>query len=679
MRKFPKPLSDAFGRAWHRLMRLSLLAYPALSLLLSMPAWGESLNLTADQVALGKAIFAARCATCHGPALEGAAGPALEGVGFLARWESGRRTARDLLNSITGTMPLGVPRSLTAHQYTAVTAFILARNGHQATDIPLSAANADVLLSANSVPASSAASAPAPRPSLPASPDTVLPATTLKPDDAELERADDSDWLMYNKDFAGRRYSTLDQITRDNAQHLRPVCLFQAGEIGSFEAAPVVYNGMMYITTPYNTFALDPRNCRKQWEHRYADVDQSLPMVLSRGAALYRGKLFRVTPNGHLLALDAATGKLLWDVWLADKDRGYWLSAAPVAYGGKVFIGTAGADWGANGFIYAFDAGTGRLVWHFNVIPTGKEIGADTWKKGSETGGGSFWSTFSLDRQQGLLFASIGNPAPDYNGAMRPGDNLFTDSVVALNLNSGKIAWWVQQSPHDIHDWDTAAAPTLYEQNGHKYMSVASKDGWLYIYDRDTHKLLAKTEISQHTNVDVPLGTEGVYHCPGISGGAAWNGAAYSPAAKALFVNSLDWCGTTRLTEDRYVEGSSYFSGEHTWDPPEKARGFTHAVDAASGKLLWLRNSNTPMLAALTPTAGGVLFTGDLDGNFLVLATDSGKTLYAFNTGGAVAGAPSTYLVGGKQYVAMASGNSSRTHWGTTGSMTLVVFALGGS
>jgi alcohol dehydrogenase (cytochrome c) len=676
MRKYPKALSDTFGRTWYRLTRFSLLASPALGLSLSSPAWAASLNLTPDQVSHGQTIFAAQCASCHGSALEGAAGPALEGAGFLRRWESGRRTAKDLLDAISATMPLGAPRSLTVDQYTAVTAFILARNGHQATETPLSAVNADVSLSANAVPASSDT---APQLSLPVSPDTVLSATTSSPDDAELERADDSDWLMYNKDFAGQRYSTLDQITKDNAQHLSPVCLFQAGEIGSFETAPVVYNGMMYITTPYNTFALDPRNCREQWEYRYADVDQSLPMAVSRGVALYQGKLFRVTPNGHFLALDAATGKLLWDVWLADKNRGYWLSAAPVAYEGKVFIGTAGADWGANGFIYAFDAGTGRLVWRFSVIPTGKETGANTWKKGSETGGGSFWSTFALDRQQGLLFASIGNPAPDYNGAMRPGDNLFTDSVVALNVNSGKIAWWVQQSPHDIHDWDTAAAPTLYQQNGHKYMSVASKDGWLYIYDRDTHKLLAKTEISRHTNVDVPLGTEAVYHCPGISGGASWNGAAYSPVAKTLFVNSLDWCGTTRLTEDRYVEGSSYFSGEHTWDPPEKARGFTYAVDAASGKLLWLRNSNTPMLAALTPTAGGVLFTGDLDGNFLVLASDTGRPLYTFNTGGAVAGAPSTFLAGGKQYVAMASGNSSRTHWGTTGSMTLVVFALGGS
>lgn len=433
--------------------------------------------------------------------------------------------------------------------------------------------------------------------------------------------------------------------------------------------------GSLYITTPYNTLALDPTNCKKIWKHSYPP-DNAVPIALSRGVALYRGKLFRITPNGHLIALDARKGTLLWDVWLADKDHGYWLSAAPVAYEGKVFIGTAGADWGTDGFIYAFDSETGRRLWTFDVIPRGDQIGANTWKAGAERGGGSLWSTFAIDRPKGQLLASIGNPAPDYNGAIRPGDNLFTNSVVALDAATGKLAWWVQQVPHDTHDWDTAAAPMLYEAAGRRYMSVASKDGWLYIYDRDTHARLSRSEISPHLNADLPITATGVYHCPGISGGAEWNGPAFSPKDQLLIVNSVHWCGVTRLGEDRYFEGSSYFDGDHTWDPPEKARGFTRAFDAVTGEQVWAREFAAPMLAAVTPTAGGVTFTGTLSGDFLALDTRSGRTLYEFNTGGPVAGAPSTYLVGGRQYVAIASGNSSRTHWMTEGAMTILIFAL---
>ena len=503
-------------------------------------------------------------------------------------------------------------------------------------------------------------------------------ALTTKPDDAELERADDAVWLMYNKSYTGQRFSGLDQITALNASQLQLTCIFQLSEIGAFEASPVVYDGLMYISTPYNTFAVKPSTCEKVWEHRYPE-DLAVTAALSRGVAIYRGKLFRATPDGHLIALDAKTGKLLWDVWVASKQYGYWISGAPIAHDGTVFIGTAGADWGANGEIYAFNSETGMRRWTFDVIPSGNAIGAKTWNRGAERGGGSFWSTFAFDKTSGLLFVSIGNPAPDYNGALRPGANLFTDAVVALNAKTGKLAWWVQQIPHDVHDWDTAAAPVIYNQAGRQFMTVASKNGWLYIYDRASHRLIAKPEISPHLNDDAPITTAGVYHCPGTMGGAEWNGAAYSPVAKALYINSVDWCGTTRLAENRYIEGSSYFDGNFTYDPIDKARGFTRAFDAASGKPLWSRTFGSPMVAALTPTAGGVLFTGSLSGDFLVLDAATGKTLYRFNTGGAVAGAPSTFILDGKQYVAMSSGNNSRLLWRTGGAMMVVVFSLPGN
>ncbi|WP_156680426.1 PQQ-binding-like beta-propeller repeat protein [Sphingomonas profundi] len=637
------------------------------------PRVTDAPSFTAAQAASGRVIYDRECAACHGASLEGVAGPALAGTHFAQMWASGRKTVDDLFHIMRSMMPLQAPRSLTDQQYTDLTAYILSRNGYQPTAAPMTAESIKVAL----VPPGGAAvpMAPRERPVLPAPPATVAKATTAGPDDADLVKADDSVWLMYNKGYDGTRYSALDQINAGNAKTLVAKCVFQLGEVGAFQASPVVYDGTMYITSPYSTYAIDPATCRKKWVNSYP-ADNSTTVVLSRGVAIYRGKLFRVTPNGHFIAIDAKTGDQLWDVHMSNKEHGYWLSAAPVAYDGLVFIGEAGADWGANGHIFAFDVETGRRVWTFNVIPTGKETGAETWKKGAEKGGGSMWASFALQPKDGSLYFSVGNPAPDYDGALRPGDNLFTDSVVVVDYKTGKLKWWAQQVPHDIHDWDTAASPIVYDQGGKGYMAVANKGGWVYIYDRKTHRLVAKTEVSPHENIDTPITPEGVHHCPGIVGGVQWNGTAYSPKQKRLYVNSVNWCGTTRLSESRYIEGSSYFGGDHTWDPVETAKGWTKALDAATGKEMWSREARTPMLAALTPTAGDVVFTGDLDGNFLALSATSGEVLYSFNTGGAVAGAASTYLVGGKQYVAITSGNSSRSTWRTTGAMTVVVFAL---
>jgi alcohol dehydrogenase (cytochrome c) len=633
------------------------------------------LNYTREQALSGRAVYGEKCGACHGQNLQGQPAPALRGPAFQKLWMNGDRKVSDLYTKIQQSMPVGAPGSLSGEQYFNLITLILSQNGFRPTTDSLALSDIGKVMTAppDAVPVSL-------DPSLPLGPFPQAPigsgtASTAKPDDAELSRADDAVWLMYNKSYTGQRYSGLDQINVSNATRLVPVCLFQPGEIGAFQSAPVVYDGLMYITTPYNTFAINPATCAKVWENRYA-ADVSANWSVNRGVALYRGKLFRVTPDGHLIALDAKTGKLLWDVWMVNKSHGYWLSAAPVTHDGMVFMGSAGADWGANGLIEAFDTETGRLRWTFNVIPAGREIGADTWKKGSEKGGGAFWSTFAIDQAKGQLLIPLGNPAPDFMGELRPGDNLFTDSVVALDARTGKLAWWVQQIPHDLHDWDTAAAPVIYDQDHRSYMAVVNKGGWLYIYDRTTRKLVRQSEISPHENVDVPLTKQGVHHCPGTLGGASWNGAAYSPKTKALYVNSVHWCGTTNVLEDRYIEGSTYLDGIPVSDPVSEAKGFTRAFDAATGKELWARRFDYPMLAAITVTSGGVLFTGALNGDFLVLDARNGSTLYRFNSGGAVAGAPSTYLVNGKQYVAIATGNSSRMIWQSGGSMMVALFAL---
>jgi PQQ-dependent dehydrogenase (methanol/ethanol family) len=650
----------------------TLIAVPVTGLAVAPESWPSFTQAQADA---GKTIYAERCANCHGAQLEGVGTPALTGTPFLRHWAGGGKTVGDFYARMRDSMPLMAPHSLSDDDYTRLTAFILSRAGYRAGAEPLGPGNMATMLKP---PPGAAHVAGGPRPSLPTTPAAPGKATSSGPDDAELAKGSDADWLMYNRVFSGTRYSALDQINRGNAARLEVKCLYQAGTAGIFETSPVVYGGMLYLTTAWTTAAIDPATCRQIWTHSYP-ADDSVFMTANRGVALYRGKLFRGTPDGHLIALDARTGKLLWDVWVADKEDGYFLSAAPVAYDGKVFTGEAGAEWGINAHVYAFDAETGRRIWTFNVIPTGKEVGASSWEKGSEHGGGAMWTSFAIQPDKGLLYVPVGNPAPDYNGAMRPGDNLFTNSVVALDMRSGKLAWYVQQTPHDTHDYDTAAAPILYDVNGKGYMAVATKAGLLHVYDRASRKEVARVAVTTIDNVDTPLTADGVHHCPGIIGGVEWNGPAFSPRQALLYTNAVDWCGTTRLVENRWIRGGLYFGGEFAFDPPSTAKGWTYAVDATTGKTAWSRQSATPMVAGLTPTAGDIIFTGDLDGNFLVLDSHSGKTLYSFNTGGGVAGGLSTYLAGGRQYVAAATGNNSRTVWRSAGAATIVVFGLAGN
>jgi len=634
-------------------------------------------EFTAGQAEAGQATYATRCATCHGPALEGRAGPALSGPQFSGEWASGQRTLGDLLY-VLRTMPLDAPGSLSAAQYASLAAFILSRNGYQAGSTLLDdGANAErVLPSAVMGTATRQSDTARLQRQFPEAPRSILKASGTVPDDADLLRPDAADWLMYNKSFDGQRYSTLTQISRHNAGKLAPVCIFQLGEVGAFQTSPVIFKGLMYVTTPLRTLAVDAATCVQRWEHIYSPPDVASNMQVNRGVAIYRGKLFRATPDGHLIALDAHTGALLWDARIADPSIGYWLTMAPLAYHGRVFIGTAGSEMSASGRIHALDTETGRVLWTFHVIPTGDALGAETWKTGAEHGGGSMWSTFTLEPAENLLLASVGNPAPDYDGAARYGNNLYTNSVVALDYRTGKLIWYVQQIPHDFHDWDTAAAPIAYELDGRRYLAVANKGGWLYIYDRDNRELLSKTEVSPHVNADVPLSTEPLHYCPGNNGGVAWNGPAFSPPLRRLYVNSVHWCGTTRLADYRYIPGMAYVGGIHTFDPSELARGFTRAVDAATGKEIWARESSAQMLAGLTPTAGGVLLTGEFSGYFLVLDAASGKDLYRFYTGGGLAGGISTYMVGKHQFVAVVSGNQSAGAPNSKGAATIVVFTL---
>jgi PQQ-dependent dehydrogenase (methanol/ethanol family) len=477
----------------------------------------------------------------------------------------------------------------------------------------------------------------------------------------------------------GYRYSSLDRINAQNAGSLRAVCAYQLGESGSFQTGPVMYDGLVYVTTTHGTYAFDAANCRAAWNHQYVP---SGPEVTNnnKGAAIAGGRVIRGTQDGHLFALDAKTGVVLWDVAVMDPKKGEFITAAPIVWDDMIFVGKAGGDWGILGEMMAFRAADGSKVWGRPLIPTGSEPGAESWTnpESAKTGGGSTWTSYALDAESGLVFVPVGNPGPDFNNAVRPGNNLYTNSVVALDAKSGGVKWWYQLVPNDFHDWDTSTVALFDAPDGRKLVAAAGKDGVLHVLDRASGTLVFKLPVTTQLNTDVPITPEGTRYCPGTVGGVEWNGAAYSPATGQLYVNAVDWCVTSMLgPAPTYVAGQVYTglkNGFGTFDPVDKASGWTNAVAVSNGNMAWRYHSPTPMIAAVTPTAGGVVFTGDLNGDFLALDARSGEILYRFNTGGAIGGGVITYEVNAKQYVAVASGNASRTTWYTAGSATVFIF-----
>ena len=604
---------------------------------------------TAQADSGGQAIYQSQCASCHGDALAGGAGPALVGPAFAGRW-LGKTAA--LTAFIAGQMPMNKPGSLSREAAGLVTLYILAQAGPASAGTPTPVATHQG--------------------KLPGAPVQYAVATTEAPGDAELLDAAPGNWLGYNRDYKGQRYAPLDQITTGNAARLAPKCIFQTGEIGSFQASPVVRQGIMFITTAHHVYALNAATCHAVWSFDYLPVGTEF-LPSNRGVALYKGMVIRGTLDGHLIALDATNGKLLWDVAVCDTHKGCFINAVPLAFDGRLFVGEAGADVQSTGHVHAFEAATGKPLWIFDLVPTGKEPGAETWGAGAAVGGGSMWTTISLDAKSRLLYMSVGNPGQDFSGANRPGDNLYTDCLVVLNADTGKLVWYAQQEKHDVHDWDTAAAPMLYEQGSRNYVAVGSKDAELYIYDRDSHALVAKKTLTRRENDTAPLfAGKDVHVCPGSTGGVQWNGPAYHPALGMIFVNTVDWCSTYKSDPSK----AAMFGGAMTMDPPEQARGALLAFDAATGAQKWVYHARAPMLAGVTPTAGGVVLTGSSDGNFLVFDGRTGDELYNFYTGAAVAGGISTYMVDSKQYVAVLSGNSSKALWKTSGAATLIVFTL---
>jgi len=645
----------------------------------------EAPLFTAQQAAQGKAVYAAKCAVCHGETLRGAAASPLTGPAFAAAWTSGwndsQLTVSDLDFIIRTTMPKEAPGKMGAEDYTAVLTYILQQNGYAAGSTPLRAGSPR-LTNTRLRFGTAKDLAAGPAPMRVAGEVSAVPKGG-GPTQEELSRAADStrDWLYHTHDYSGARYVALDQVNDRNAGQLRPVCVFQVGDEGNFQTGPIVYQGTMYITTTHGTVALDATTCRPKWRHTWVPRDQEVWRT-NRGVAIKDGYLVRGTPDGYLLALNAATGALVWAVKAADVRQGETFTMAPLLFEDLVLIGPAGSENAVSGWVGAFRLRDGSPVWKFQTVPGATLAGSESWgnPKAIKLGGGAVWTPFTLDAEKGELFVAVTNPAPDLAAKLRPGDNRYSNSAVVLDVRTGKLLWYKQMVPNDSHDWDlTQVSPLFRAKVGGRESSLLAtvgKEGILRAVDRNNREVVYSTAVTTIKNADTPVTERGVVACPGVLGGVEWNGPALNRELNVLYVNAVDWCSKFTSAETvRHIPGRLYMGGTVEFEPD--AQGWITAVDASTGAVKWRYQSKRPMVSAITATKGNVVFTGELTGDFMALDARDGKVLYRFNTGGGIGGGVVTYEEAGRQYVAVMSGKPS-SFWVNeiAGAPTVFLFAL---
>jgi len=491
--------------------------------------------------------------------------------------------------------------------------------------------------------------------------------------------AEPGSWLTYSGRYDGQRFSPLDQITAANVAKLRPAWVYQTQDLNKFEVSPLVVDGVMYISEPPNrASALDARTGRPLWQYnRYVpnDVRPCCGRV-NRGLAILGETLYMGTLDSHLVALDARTGKLRWAVPVADYRLGYSITVAPLVVKDKVIVGVAGGEYGIRGFIDAYDAATGRRDWRFYTAAGSGEFGVETWAGESwKTGGAATWITGSFDPELNLIYWGTGNPGPDYNGDDREGDNLFANSVVALDASTGQRKWHFQFTPHDVHDWDSNHVPVLFDDNirgsARKLIAMANRNAFYYVLDRATGEFIAGVPYARQTwakglddkgrPIRLPntLPTkEGAVVYPGLHGGTNWFSPTYSPLTKLFYVAAREE-GTLFFKEKAdYQPGRWFSAGGIRGLPGIEPSGAIRALESTTGKLAWEFPLRSPPWAGLMSTAGGLVFGGSSEGWLMALDASSGKLLWRFHCGAPIFAAPNSYLDQGKQHVAVAAGNA---------------------
>jgi alcohol dehydrogenase (cytochrome c) len=505
------------------------------------------------------------------------------------------------------------------------------------------------------------------------------------PTQSELDHGDasTSTWLMTNKSYDGHRYVPLDQIDRSNVAQLQPVCTFDSQVAAPAQSTPLLYAGRIYMTVGATTVAMDATDCKLLWRHDWPVKGKALSVV-NRGPAIKDGVLVRGTPDGYLIALAMADGSLLWQKQITSAQESHYLSMPAMIVEDRVIYGTAGADWGGRGWIGAFKLTDGTQLWRYEALPSPGAPGSESWGSAEALahGGASYWTPVVVDRARHIVYVANGNPAPDFYGEVRPGDNAGTNSVVALDLDTGKPLWAKQFLAHDTHDWDLdQVGPLLnasFRGKTRNLLVVSGKDGRVRLVDRDSYEVLSDLPVSRQENAAVAATVQGVHICPGLLGGQEWSSSAFNSNEKIVIAPMVDWCGTVHHDPAAPVHAVAvhFYGGGIDQDPIEQARGVLAAIDVETGTLRWRMEAPAPMLGNVTATSGGIVLAGDLKGNLFAVDVHDGAVLLRYPLGASAGGGLFTYSLGGRQYVAAVSGPVSAFFGGGTGTAKLTLLAL---
>ena len=503
--------------------------------------------------------------------------------------------------------------------------------------------------------------------------------------------AETKNWIHSNGSYEQTRFYKGDQINAGNVAKLKPAFVFQTAVLESMETAPIVVDGVMFLTTSFNhVYAIDAATGEEFWHYK-----QKLGPIVTvccgnnnRGVAIEGGRLFMGTIDAKLVALDAKTGKVLWETQIADPEKGYSETMAPAVVDGKVLIGTNGGEYGVRGFVKAFDAKDGKLLWTFYTIPEKGHEGV--WAKNDATGrdmhrdiaaekaafakdssfyqtlGGGVWMTPAVDRKTGTVFFVAGNPSPDLYGAIRPGDNLYTDSIVAIDLNSGAYRWHFQYIAHDVWDLDAVSPPILTQAKDASGKTVdvvihGGKTGHVYVHERNTGKLIRFSDaMIPQENMWVLPTKAGARMLPGANGGVEWSPMAVDPRSRMAYAANLHQPMTYHVEESAYPGGKLWLGGAFKTIPSEEQWGNLVAVNLDTGKVAWQHKTPQPLIGGVLATAGNLVFNGEANGWFKAFDSKSGKELWKYNCGAGVNAPAVSYMVGGKQYVAVAAGGNNQ-------------------
>jgi alcohol dehydrogenase (cytochrome c) len=508
---------------------------------------------------------------------------------------------------------------------------------------------------------------------------SVTASVDISPADLLASPVGDN-WLSYNGDYTGRRYSRLAQITPRNVHELQAQWVFHSPNSTHLEGTPIVVDGLMLVTSANDAFALDARTGRSVWHYSRPATEGLVDDASAhhnRGVGLWHSRVYMETDNAHLLCLDVRSGHLLWDIAYAEGNKNYGATSAPLVVKDKVLVGTSGGDDGVRGFIAAFDAASGKELWRFWTIPGPGEFGSSSWPGDMYLrGGATTWMPGSYDPELNTVYWGTSNAAPDFDGSVRPGDDLYTACVLALDADTGKLRWYFQFTPHDLFDYDAAETAVLIDAPYlgvlRKLLVEANRNGFLYILDRTNGKFLAATPFVKKLNwasaID-PAGrpvrtaveptANGTLICPDMTGATNWFSPSYNPATHLLYFMALESCQLFFVKPEKYSEGHEFYATGVKSPPGERGQKILMAYNPETGKLAWKypQTGSGQSWGGTMTTAGGLVFFANDSEAFEAVDARTGRSLWHFNTGQSMHASPMSFAVNGKQYVAIASGS----------------------